>query len=192
MGRKVGTGCLAVVGVLSAGLAMGGPRQEAQEWGATEVQLRGLEPEARFDGFAIRPPKGAQHGVREDDREKRFIWALTAGDRPAGGLAVLLARNPSPGLPLERAVPGALEVVKQRTTNLVGNPPERGSIGGRPFARVRFRADSYRGMDGGPVFGFLYLTYAEDGKTPIILSGFGKAELIETLEASALTFRALD
>jgi hypothetical protein len=177
--------------VLITTLPTAEPPQGRDEWKPAEAQLQKLDAEFRLDGWGLRPPKGAKRSVREDVQEKRVLWGVSENGPLMGVVAVNRAKGPSEGAPLEQAILGALDLAKQRATNLANNPVESGTINGQPFARARFAADRIGDMQG-PVYGFMYVTYMSDAsKTPIVLMGYGKAEAIETLEAAAQTFRLL-
>lgn len=126
-----------------------------------------------------------------DEKEVRDIWGVEKDPQtPLGILIVTVAKGPKNNLPLDQDIEVVLNFAKTRYQNLLNNPPEFGTVNGHAFARVRFRAEGLRGVHGlesGEVFGFLYVT--DDGQTPIVIQGAGRADVIELIEASAQTVR---
>ncbi|WP_435008321.1 hypothetical protein P12x_005560 [Tundrisphaera lichenicola] len=158
-------------------------QDRATDWQPTPARLARLGPEAKVEGWSLRPPKGWEHRVKREATESRYTW----GKEGSGALIVVRpAAQPLKRTP-DDVMDSSLGALKARTKGLQLAKPERGSLGGRPFVRVRYRMDpqpQLPGMD----LGFVYAT-AEAG-TPVVLMGVGNAGSIEDLEAAAQTYRS--
>lgn len=168
-------------------VALLGLAQAPGEWAASEAQLKALGREHAGRGWSIRPPGGARHKHTEDVREARDTWVVGAGNQAQAMLNVTttkLRRN----VDNEQALQNLLELQKGRVKGLVAGPIETGTIDGKPFARVRYAAESapLPGFEQGPIYGFFYTT--EAGPGPIV-GGMGKADQMDMLEAAAHTTR---
>ncbi len=150
--------------------------EQTSGWQPAPARLAKLGPETKTEGWSLRPPKGWEHRVKREATESRYPW-------DEEGLGVLALVRPAAG-PLQRtpddamdSAPGAL---KARTKGLKLAEPDRGTLGGRPFVRVRSRMDpqpQLQGMDSG----FVYATavaWSQAGMLSVKLEGKGPFSIL--------------
>ena len=152
-------------------------------WQPTPARLANLGPETKVEGWSLRAPKGWEHRVSREATETRYLWGKD-------GMGVLVMTRPAAS-PLKRtpddAMESALSAIKARMNGLKLAAPERGTIGGQPFIRARYRMDPIPQMPGGDL-GFLYAT--TEAGTPVIITGIGNAATVEDMEAAVQTYRS--
>jgi hypothetical protein len=169
--------------VLARPLASGQEKGNLRVWSPNPNLLEQLAPESKSESWSIRPPAGYASRVTRADNETRTIWA-----GKGGAIVVTVASVPASGKTPDQALHDALELLKGRSRNFAQTDVESGLVNGKTFYRARYSADALPGLDSRG-FGFLYLTF--ESKTPIVISGVGSNARIETIEASAQTFRDL-
>jgi hypothetical protein len=158
-------------------------QEPATEWQPAPARVANLGPEAKVEGWSLRPPKGWEHRVQREATESRYVW----GKEGAGALVVVRpAAQPLKRTP-DDVMDSALGALKARSKGLQLTDVERGTVGGRAFTCVRYSMDPNPQLPG-LEYGFIYAT-AEAGNA-VILTGVGTAASIEDLEASAQTYRS--
>lgn len=183
---KIGT--MLVVGLCILSTPRLAPCQETgalPTWEPSGARSKRLAAESKFDGWTIRPPQGHPHRTNKAANETRTAWAK----QPEGAIIVIQAHVDLGQTTLEQGLERYLSTLKGRLKKFGHTPFERGLINGKTFMRTRFSAEGLPGVSG-KGYGFAYVTL--DTKTPFSVTGFGTEASIQDLEASALTFRALE
>jgi hypothetical protein len=176
--RSVAISCLAVV-ITSAVLA----QEKTTDWKPSPAQLAKLGPEVKVEGWSLRPPKGWEHRVKREAAETRYLW----GKNGVGVLVLVRPAAQPAKTTADATFESSLGALKARSKGLKLARTEKGTIGGQPFVRVRYRMDALPQMPGADS-GFIYAT-AEAG-TSVVWTGVGTAASIEEMEAAVLTYRS--